>query len=81
MAEGFAHPDNPMGPGGPPSRILRFRTFSKAYGLAGARIGFVIGEAGLVKCFDKVCNHFGVNRLAQAAALADLADQAYLQDV
>jgi histidinol-phosphate aminotransferase len=62
-------------------RLLRFRTFSKAYGLAGARIGYVIGEAGLVKCFDKVRNHFGVNRLAQEAALAALADQAYLREV
>jgi histidinol-phosphate aminotransferase len=62
-------------------RLLRFRTFSKAYGLAGARVGYVIGEAGLVKCFDKVRNHFGVNRLAQAAALAALDDQSYLKDV
>ncbi|WP_119269021.1 pyridoxal phosphate-dependent aminotransferase [Taklimakanibacter deserti] len=62
-------------------KLLRFRTFSKAYGLAGARIGYVIGEAHLVKCFDKVRNHFGVNRMAQAAALAALADQPYLQDV
>ena len=61
--------------------LLRFRTFSKAYGLAGARIGYVIGEAELVKSFDKVRNHFGVNRLAQAAALAALADQAYLREV
>jgi histidinol-phosphate aminotransferase len=62
-------------------KLLRFRTFSKAYGLAGARVGYVIGEAGLVKCFDKVRNHFGVNRLAQAAAHAALADQSYLQEV
>lgn len=62
-------------------KLLRFRTFSKAYGLAGARIGYVIGEAELVKCFDKVRNHFGVNRLAQAAALAALADEAYLREV
>lgn len=62
-------------------KLLRFRTFSKAYGLAGARIGYVIGEAELVKSFDKVRNHFGVNRVAQAAALAALADQAYLRAV
>ncbi|MGE3874917.1 MAG: pyridoxal phosphate-dependent aminotransferase [Parvibaculaceae bacterium] len=62
-------------------KLLRFRTFSKAYGLAGARVGYVIGEADLVKCFDKVRNHFGVNRLAQAAALAALADQPYLEEV
>jgi histidinol-phosphate aminotransferase len=62
-------------------KVLRFRTFSKAYGLAGARVGYVIGEAGLVKCFDKVRNHFGVNRLGQAAALAALAEQTYLDEV
>jgi histidinol-phosphate aminotransferase len=61
--------------------VLRFRTFSKAYGLAGARIGYVIGEAELVKCFDRVRNHFGVNRLAQVAALTALADTAYLSEV
>jgi len=63
------------------SKVLRFRTFSKAYGMAGARIGFAIGEAGLIKAFDKVRNHFGVNRVAQAGALAALGDQAYLDSV
>ncbi|MGE0240869.1 MAG: pyridoxal phosphate-dependent aminotransferase, partial [Parvibaculaceae bacterium] len=62
-------------------KLLRFRTFSKAYGLAGARVGYVIGEAGLVKCFDKVRNHFAVNRLAQAAALSALDDRPYLEEV
>jgi histidinol-phosphate aminotransferase len=59
-------------------QVLRFRTFSKAYGLAGARIGYAIGAADLIKSFDKVRNHFGVNRIAQAGALAALADQAHL---
>ena len=63
------------------SRVLRFRTFSKAYGLAGLRIGYAIGEAGLIKCFDKIRNHFGVNRIAQAGALAALADQDHVADV
>jgi histidinol-phosphate aminotransferase len=77
----FAPPDTlpPLDLDNP--KLLRFRTFSKAYGLAGARVGYVIGEAGLVKCFDKVRNHFGVNRLAQAAALAALADEPYLREV
>ncbi|WP_368904830.1 pyridoxal phosphate-dependent aminotransferase [Taklimakanibacter lacteus] len=77
----FAPPGTlpPLDTGNP--KLLRFRTFSKAYGLAGARIGYVIGEAELIKCFDKVRNHFGVNRLAQAAALAALADEAYLREV
>lgn len=62
-------------------RVLRFRTFSKAYGLAGARIAYAIGEAGVISAFDKVRNHFGVNRIAQVAAVAALADQAYLAEV
>ncbi len=61
--------------------VLRFRTFSKAYGMAGARIAYVIGEATTIKAFDKIRNHFSVNRIAQAGALAALADQVYLRDV
>jgi histidinol-phosphate aminotransferase len=60
-------------------QVIRFRTFSKAYGLAGARIGYTIGEAGVIKSFDKIRNHFGVNRIAQAAALAALGDGAHLK--
>ena len=62
-------------------RVLRFRTFSKVHGLAGARVGYAIGEAGLIKSFDKIRNHFGVNRIAQAGALAALADQVHVADV
>lgn len=62
-------------------RVLRFRTFSKVHGLAGARVGYAIGEAGLIKSFDKIRNHFGVNRIAQAGALAALADQMHMADV
>ena len=62
-------------------RVIRFRTFSKAYGLAGARVGYAIAEKGLVAAFDKVRNHFGMNRAAQIGALAALEDAAYLQDV
>ena len=69
----------PLDVGNP--RVLRFRTFSKVHGLAGARVGYAIGEAGLIKCFDKIRNHFGVNRIAQAGALAALADQAHIAEV
>lgn len=58
--------------------LLRFRTFSKAYGLAGMRIGYCIGPADLIAAFDRIRNHFGVNKLAQFAALAALDDQDYL---
>ena len=61
--------------------VLRFRTFSKAHGMAGARIGYAIGEAELIKSFDKIRNHFGVNRIAQVGALASLQDTAHLAGV
>ena len=61
--------------------VLRFRTFSKARGMAGARIGYAMGEAELIKGFDKIRNHFGVNRIAQIGALASLADDAHLAEV
>ena len=59
-------------------RLLRFRTFSKAWGMAGVRIGYCIGEAGLIRQFDKIRNHFGVNALAQAGAIASLGDPDHL---
>jgi histidinol-phosphate aminotransferase len=62
-------------------RVIRFRTFSKAYGMAGVRVGYGISEVGLARAFNKVRNHFGVSRIAQAGALAALADQDYLSVV
>lgn len=62
-------------------QVLRFRTFSKAYGLAGIRVGYCIGEAGVMANFEKVRNHYGINRVGQAGALAALKDQAYLRQV
>ena len=61
--------------------VVRTRTFSKAYGLAGARIGYVISTPGTAQAFDKIRNHFGMNRLATSAALAALKDQDYLVEV
>ncbi len=61
--------------------VVRLRTFSKAYGLAGARVGYAIGPAALIAALDRVKNHFGLNRLAQAAALAALADTDWLAHV
>ncbi|UWR51822.1 pyridoxal phosphate-dependent aminotransferase [Phaeobacter inhibens] len=62
-------------------RVIRTRTFSKAYGMAGARVGYVLAEAGLISAFNKVRNHFGMNRTAQIGALAALQDQAWLAEV
>lgn len=62
-------------------QVVRYRTFSKAYGLAGARIGYALGAAHIIEAFDKVRNHYGINRVGQLGALAALGDQAYLADV
>ncbi len=62
------------------TNVIRFRTFSKAYGLAGARIGYGISDPEIISGFDKIRNHFGVNRIAQAGALAALHDSAYLSE-
>jgi histidinol-phosphate aminotransferase len=62
-------------------RVIRFRTFSKAHGLAGMRVGYVLGAPGLVRPFDRIRNQFGVGRVTQLAALAALADQAFVASV
>lgn len=61
--------------------VIRMRTFSKGYGLAGMRVGYAMGAADLILSFEKIRNHFGMNRLAQIAALAALADQEGLQAI
>lgn len=62
-------------------RVIRMRTFSKAYGMAGARVGYAIGAAPLIKSFDKIRNHFGMTRMAQAGAHAALQDADWLAHV
>ncbi len=62
-------------------RVIRMRTFSKGYGMAGARVGYAIAAPGLIAAFNKVRNHFGMNRAAQAGALAALRDDAWLFNV
>lgn len=61
--------------------IVRMRTFSKAYGLAGIRCGYAFGDAEVIGDFEKVRNHYGVSRMAQIAGEEALADQAYLAEV
>ncbi|MBW6421331.1 pyridoxal phosphate-dependent aminotransferase [Rhizobium sp. XQZ8] len=61
--------------------IIRTRTFSKAYGMAGARVGYAISTPGTAQAFDKIRNHFGMNRVAVAGAIAALKDTAYLSKV
>jgi len=62
-------------------RVIRLRTFSKGYGMAGARVGYAIGTAPVIGAFNRVRNHFGMSRISLAGALAALEDEAYLADV
>jgi len=55
--------------------VLSVRTFSKLYGLAGLRIGYLLGTEELVAGINRVREVFPVDRLAQAAALAALDDE------
>ena len=58
--------------------LLVSRTFSKAYGLAALRIGYGLMDAGVADMLNRVRQPFNVNTLAQAAAIAALADADYV---
>ncbi len=61
--------------------VLRLRTFSKAHGMAGMRIGYGITARETIRAFDKIRPHFGVNRVAQAGALASVRDPTFVRGV
>jgi histidinol-phosphate aminotransferase len=61
--------------------LLRFRTFSKAHGMAGIRVGYCIGEAAMISAFDKIRNHFGISRISQAGAVASIGDAVWVAHV
>ncbi|KKB10615.1 histidinol-phosphate aminotransferase [Devosia geojensis] len=73
---GTLPPIHPLRP-----NVLRMRTFSKAYGMAGVRVGYVIGERGAIAPFNRIRNHFAISRMGQAGAIAALADQEWLESV
>ena len=58
--------------------LIGLRTFSKAYGLAGLRIGYGYGPSTLMGYMDRLRSPFNVNSLAQTAALAALDDHEFL---
>jgi histidinol-phosphate aminotransferase len=60
--------------------LLVSRTFSKAYGLAGLRVGYGIAQPALTNLMNRVRAAFNVNAMAQAAAVAALHDQAFLDE-
>ena len=57
------------------------RTFSKAHGLAGMRVGYAFGKADNIRSFEKIRNHFGMSRVSQAAALAAIFDTEWVEEV
>ncbi|ADO78121.1 histidinol-phosphate transaminase [Halanaerobium praevalens] len=61
------------------SNLVLLRTFSKAYGLAGMRIGYALANSSLVSLLNKIRGPFNINILAQQAALTALESESYLK--
>ncbi|MBD3264906.1 MAG: histidinol-phosphate transaminase [Candidatus Omnitrophica bacterium] len=61
--------------------LIVSRTFSKAYGLAGCRLGYAITTPAIARVLNKVREPFNVNRFAQAAALEALKNRKFLKKV
>ena len=61
--------------------LVVVRTLSKAYALAGIRVGYALGSASLVDVLDRVRDSYNVSRLSQVAALAAIQDQPYFDGV
>jgi len=61
--------------------LIIIRTLSKAYGLAGLRVGYLIARPEIINALNKVKIPFNVNRLAQIAALHALDDEKFLKKI
>ncbi|MBI5693886.1 MAG: histidinol-phosphate transaminase [Verrucomicrobia bacterium] len=62
-------------------RLVIVRTLSKAYALAGLRVGYALADPGIIEVLDRVRDSYNVNRLSQAAAVAALGDVPYYAGV
>ena len=60
--------------------VMLLRTFSKAYGLAGLRVGYAVAPERLAEALRKTATPFGVNHLAQVAAVASLEAKGELDE-
>lgn len=63
------------------NNVIILRTFSKAYGLAGLRIGYAIADKELIGWMERVRQPFNVNMIAQKAAEAALYDKTFIRKV
>ena len=61
--------------------VVLLRTFSKAYGLSGLRVGFGLMDREIATCLHKVRQPFNINSLAQVGAVAALGDRDYFDRV
>lgn len=61
--------------------LLVLRTFSKAFGLAGLRAGYGLGDPGMISHLRRMGQHFNLNRFAIAAALASLENQGHYRKI
>ncbi|AKF86094.1 histidinol-phosphate aminotransferase [Myxococcus fulvus] len=61
--------------------LVRLRTFSKAYGLAAARVGYALASPEQVSTLDRIRQHFAVSQLSQELALAAWRDVDFLGQV
>jgi len=59
--------------------LIISRTFSKAYGLAGLRVGYALAHAEVTDMMNRVRQPFNVNSIAQAAATAALRDSTFVK--
>jgi len=60
--------------------VVVTRTLSKSYSLAGMRLGLAVARPEIIAALDKIRDHYNLDRLAQAACCAALADQDYFRD-
>ena len=74
-------PDYPDSLSGRYDNVITMRTFSKAYGLAGIRLGYALADREIIGVLDKIRPAFEANLIAQRGAVAALKDQKHLQKV
>ena len=60
--------------------VIVSRSLSKSYSLAGLRVGYALGPAGLIGALDKIKDSYNLDIVAQQLAVAALTDQTYMQD-
>jgi histidinol-phosphate aminotransferase len=61
------------------ANVVVLRTFSKAYGLAGLRLGYACGHPELLRALARVRSSFSISALAEAAGLAAIRDEAHVR--